>query len=760
MSKINKPNDFYDQVIALVEQSLESVLKRASVTNGNLDLEGAISNSRTLLEEFRNKTKEDIRTLQELAEWDTFTIAFYGETNAGKSTLIETLRILLHDTEKIATQQQFKALAKDMRVDPDSLVALAKSIQQLELQLTKSQGEAELLTQKLQGEEQQQSAKLEVLKATIKHKRNKLSLWQKLVFLIKKLDEENALPEQELQLVQLRASNKVKLEAIAEKLGKVSAELNARLGERAQVERSIAKLVPLQDGQIIGNGRSDFTRQSQAYRFTANGQKFQLIDVPGIEGDEKLVMSAIEASVKKAHAVFYVTRSAQPPGSGSDGQEGTIHKIKRQLGKQTEVWAIYNKSATNPQVLRGETLINENDSIGLVDMGKSLTGTLGADTYKGHICVSGMPAFLASASCLVPNNPHVNSREKFLKVMKESEIIERSGMAAFLNFIRAEICQNFQKKINEANLKKIRSCLQDGIAKLQQAGDHFANAAQKLEAQQKSASSQIDELLSGTSQKLKSECNDQLNKKKTDMRTDIYDYIATDRSNDDFKERLTAKFEELKTSVGKDLEVRFTKVFETFKCDAGEIIKKNQTNVDDILQYTIDDPFSSLKLNFNTDFKMDKGINVIGLISTLGGAAGLIWTTFLASSPAGWTVAAVLGAVGLVFSFYKAVRSLFSSDYKKVQQRKSADENLDKVFGKLTEKLTDNLESAIVKINEALLDTKRQMRIPYEQCVNTEKALKGIANNLKVLDEQIKPKRASAAATTFTKSAPTGSAIA
>lgn len=52
-----------------------------------------------LLEMFRENTKQHIRELRELAEWDTFTIAFYGETNAGKSTLIETLRILLGDSE-------------------------------------------------------------------------------------------------------------------------------------------------------------------------------------------------------------------------------------------------------------------------------------------------------------------------------------------------------------------------------------------------------------------------------------------------------------------------------------------------------------------------------------------------------------------------------------------------------------------------------------------------------------------------------------
>ena len=41
-----------------------------------------------------------IDRLREQGEWNTFTVAFYGETNAGKSTLIETLRILLGEQQK------------------------------------------------------------------------------------------------------------------------------------------------------------------------------------------------------------------------------------------------------------------------------------------------------------------------------------------------------------------------------------------------------------------------------------------------------------------------------------------------------------------------------------------------------------------------------------------------------------------------------------------------------------------------------------
>ncbi len=56
MSNTNKTDQFYDQVTQLVDQSLAAVLKKGSTTNGNQDIESAIANSRTLLEQMRDRT--------------------------------------------------------------------------------------------------------------------------------------------------------------------------------------------------------------------------------------------------------------------------------------------------------------------------------------------------------------------------------------------------------------------------------------------------------------------------------------------------------------------------------------------------------------------------------------------------------------------------------------------------------------------------------------------------------------------------------
>nr|WP_325078838.1 GTPase [Helicobacter pylori] len=67
---------------------------------------------------------------------------------------------------------------------------------------------------------------------------------------------------------------------------------NYRGSERAELEK-------LQDGAIIGDGRSDSTLETKSYTLKHNNQSFVLLDVPGIESDEKKLNSKFLTLQKK-----------------------------------------------------------------------------------------------------------------------------------------------------------------------------------------------------------------------------------------------------------------------------------------------------------------------------------------------------------------------------------------------------------------------------------------------------------------------------
>lgn len=53
------------------------------------------------LEELNKNFKIEIDDLSKNSEWEKFCIAFLGETNAGKSTLIESMRILYNEESRL-----------------------------------------------------------------------------------------------------------------------------------------------------------------------------------------------------------------------------------------------------------------------------------------------------------------------------------------------------------------------------------------------------------------------------------------------------------------------------------------------------------------------------------------------------------------------------------------------------------------------------------------------------------------------------------
>jgi GTP-binding protein EngB required for normal cell division len=66
------------------------------------------NNVKVILENINNDVASEYNELKRNTEWENFTIAFYGETNAGKSTIIETLRIIWKETQKQKSIQRFK----------------------------------------------------------------------------------------------------------------------------------------------------------------------------------------------------------------------------------------------------------------------------------------------------------------------------------------------------------------------------------------------------------------------------------------------------------------------------------------------------------------------------------------------------------------------------------------------------------------------------------------------------------------------------
>lgn len=72
-----------------------------------------IGNMLERLRGMQSRFNDELGMLEKHSEWEKFTIAFFGETNAGKSTIIESLRILFEEeSRQLLLQQNARDLVK------------------------------------------------------------------------------------------------------------------------------------------------------------------------------------------------------------------------------------------------------------------------------------------------------------------------------------------------------------------------------------------------------------------------------------------------------------------------------------------------------------------------------------------------------------------------------------------------------------------------------------------------------------------------
>lgn len=120
---------------------ISTLLKALARGADDPSLATAQAEAQSKLREIEQALTQAINELKDNAEHKTFTVAFYGETNAGKSTLIETLRILLRENTKREQRQRFLALQQQSGLSEEALQALETEIESLVSRLAQAESE-------------------------------------------------------------------------------------------------------------------------------------------------------------------------------------------------------------------------------------------------------------------------------------------------------------------------------------------------------------------------------------------------------------------------------------------------------------------------------------------------------------------------------------------------------------------------------------------------------------------------------------------
>ncbi|MBG6025985.1 DUF726 domain-containing protein [Proteus mirabilis] len=792
---LHNPSDIYKKI----NNELAIIINSMTGFSSDDDLNKAEDVARNKLENFQDLLSNELASLQKNAEWDTFTIAFYGETGAGKSTLIETLRILLRESEKVENQKKYRQqqtnyqfCLNDIEENQQYIEKIKQNIEALSIEINdlnnlyaqKKHNIQQLIEEshaqqthqlseinhQLEQKENINSAILQQISninVQIKEYKNNASLWQKVLLFFKKLPEEITLVDLEKEIVlnsiesnllrqkydeqSLLIKEKQKplysqLTSLDDKLAQENAQIKNKITSlekenlaltlqqqqlKTLSEQQYALLIQYADGEIIGDGQADFTRETKRYHLKLKDNEFSLLDVPGIEGKEGLVLEQIENAVQQAHAVFYITNKAAPPQTGDEGRIGTLEKIKLHLNAQTEVWSIFNKKVTNPKLsLKNRPLLSEDELSSLAGLDEVMREQLGHH-YKKVVSLTALPAFLASTDCLVPGSQNAKRRTKFLQDFLEYELLERTGILDFIDLLEHELLPDSQNKIYRANLNKAKEALNSTTQGLEEIERDYQKVADKISITSEDSKKLLDSSFLVMKTQLNGNIANAIRDLLQNVRRKTYSRIEDDISNERFKEILNQYIEEelqvLLTSFSETIRTRI----ERFHTEATKILQRYEEQAQDLIDITKKLHCNNANKNITLDINIDNGINKVGLLSALVGLA-LSPVTGGASL---WVVGA--SALTALVSVGKALFGFFSSSYKIAQQKKSTDENLRNIEAYLNDELHNNLNALLPDLETNIDSIKNALDEPIIKINQTATLLQNSNQKLKNLTRNI-----------------------
>lgn len=724
--ELKHPREIYQ----IITEELDRIIHSLQSQSGDKDFDDTQADALKQLDLHQTELRAQLARLEKNAEWNTFTVAFYGETGAGKSSIIETLRILLREPGKLNDQLAFRALQEKYSLSESSFQKLAQETEQAENKLAEIIEQIAAVRQAFDQQHLADLKHIESLQSQVNEHKRTASLWQKLLFWFRKLPKEIELNTVRQQLQDIVASHECAIRTLLNVQDESWQKKNELIQKHLESESHLPELSAMADGAIIGDGSSDFTRQTQRYSVELDGHKFALLDVPGIEGKEGLVLKEIEDAVQTAHAVFYVTNQPAPPQTGDDQRQGTLEKIKTHLKDQTEVWTIFNKKIINPMAIMNQPLLKDDEENSLAELDKKMHEQLGKN-YRSVFPLSVLPAFLASTDHFAPDSQNAKRRKKFLDSFNADELLKISHMQAFIRMLSEKLLGNSAARIKAANFSQAKGRVDESNTKVRHIHEIFSTVAEQLELDSDNSCKQLRQSFSLFRHRLEALSVKLVDELVSSVRASVYSLIDQDISSDEFKNSLRSRITQQQEAFSEKLKKGIQKDVEIFQQDSKDILTRFEQYSQELLNTYSKLGTTKFNLDFDINIKMDNGINGWGL---LAGLVGIALAPFTAGASL-WVVgAAVLTSL---ISVGKALVGYFSTSYKQSQQRKATNKNLVVIRSQLQTAIDSALEEITPQMLKIIDQLELALKNPGQQVAVKAGLLKCSTQKLDLLSRQI-----------------------
>lgn len=514
------------------------------------------------------------------------------------------------------------------------------------------------------------------------------------------------------------------------------------LNDTLELNEQIIKAYSV-DGKIIGTGESDFTKSYVKYELNYKDKPFILIDLPGIEGEERKYEKIIKEALAKAHAIVYINGTNKAP------EVGTIEKIKNYLRDNCLVYSIYNVKGKadsyefeEDKISLGNT--HKDSNVVLNETDKKLSKVFDKDYYKKCIMVQGLLSFSSLAninskiSSIIPsrNADLIKAQKSYLECFQDYNSMRKFSQIDDMALIIKDKVDTFEEDIKRSNIKKVLVRVNDILEKLKDKKEKYdkivADSKKETEDFKKSINDYIESFDNNYRNKLKNLYDKFFNNVREKMFSEIDTMGRIVGKNDririenEIKEYVDNRKIELENDIKEKSDELINELIdniknrlERFKTDLMKIEELyNFDNISDFkIDMSLDIAFSEMDIKFKEvgEILLGIGIGILGIV------------LFPLSLPL-----IITGIVSLVLDLLLNIISLFNPNRRREKAKKKSQEELDKIKKENEVKMENEAKEVINKIK----DTANELNNNIDNIYNKQKfILDLLSNKIKKLEK-------------------------
>ncbi|WP_202114578.1 GTPase [Massilia cellulosiltytica] len=489
------------------------------------------------------------------------------------------------------------------------------------------------------------------------------------------------------------------------------------------------------DGRIIGTGEADFTKGNTCYKLNYKGKPFQLVDVPGIEGDETKYAHMVKAAVAKAHLVFYVNGTNKKP------EKATAEKIRRYLHRGTQVCPIVNVrgNADAYEFEEDRAALANHGSCGaaLEQTTEVLRSVLTDDVLLPGYCVQGLLGFSSLAMTKGKTTIHT-SREHDL-VVHQRKYVKYFGstknMFAFSQMqeiarVLHKKLERFKEDIVESNKVKVREMLAENVHVLSTLADEHKKFLGRVQPEFDKCREAIEGALQTFERVMTAGRKNLWSEFFNDM-SDQADSIVADHfgDNDEITARLDKAFKRGQAQVADKLNQQMEEHVKILQDSLGQAMQRLAEDVRRVefqQRVRVEEP-GTTSLYRSATLDMDFGIKGWGSVAFNIGSFAMTGAGIGSSFPVigtaiGAVVGALVGALASLGHYFLGKEKRIRAAQGQVQEK--IDEARDRVMGGLAQEQKKIIDPVRRETTDTVLNQ-----------VNTMQA--NLVRPLKIIERQI-----------------------